>query len=118
MLQFGSNYIGKCQDNNMKNGEWWRDNGHNMVVNKTMATMMWNDGDDDEMMGEWQDDKGNGDNAPRWQQNGDDDGMMGQWQDDKDNGDNGQGWQRNGDDDGMMGQWQEDKDNGDNAPRW
>jgi hypothetical protein len=44
--------------------------------------------------------------------------MLGQWQDDKDNGDNGQGWQRNGDDDGMMGQWQEDKDNGDNAPRW
>jgi len=40
MFQFGSNYIRKCQDNNMKNGEWWRDNGHNMVVNKTMETMM------------------------------------------------------------------------------
>jgi hypothetical protein len=34
IFQFGSNYIGKCQDNDMKNGEWWRDNGHNMVVNK------------------------------------------------------------------------------------
>jgi hypothetical protein len=40
MFQFGSKYIGKCQDKDMKNEEWWRDNGHNMVVNKTMGTMM------------------------------------------------------------------------------
>jgi hypothetical protein len=40
MFQFGSDHIGKCQDKDMKNEEWWRDNGHNMVVNKTMGTMM------------------------------------------------------------------------------